>query len=98
MRTAGQPAAALNQATHPPTQIRSARWCSFVCAAMPQRDPKKMQTRILAYSVLGGKPPALQAAQLAVQSKVRREKEVEEAISDIGSNHYISDHFLKESS
>ena len=57
-----------------------------------------MQTRILAYSVLGGKPPALQAAQLAVQSKVRREKEVKEAISDIGSNHYISDHFLKESS
>jgi len=57
-----------------------------------------MQTRILAYSVLGGKPPALQAGQLAVQSKVRREKEVKEAISDIGSNHYISDHFLKESS
>jgi hypothetical protein len=34
-------------------------------------------------SLLGGKTPALQAAQLAVQSKVQREKEVKEAISDI---------------
>lgn len=48
-------------------------------------------------SLLGGKTPALQAAQLAVQSKVQREKDVKEAISDIGSDQYISDHYLTES-
>ena len=48
--------------------------------------------------LLGGKTTALQAAQLAVQSKVQREKEVKEAISDIGSDQYDSDNFLTESS
>jgi hypothetical protein len=48
--------------------------------------------------LLGGKTTALQAAQLAVQSKVQREKEVKESISDIGSDQYDSDNFLTESS
>ena len=42
MLTAGQPAAALKQATHPPTQIRYARWCSFVCV---RRCPKGIQRK-----------------------------------------------------
>ena len=48
--------------------------------------------------LLDGKTTALQAAQLAVQSKVQREKEVKESISDIGSDQYDSDNFLTESS
>ena len=69
-----------------------------VCAAMPMPKGSKENAKNKNSGLLGGKTTALQAAQLAVQSKVRREKEVKEAISDIGSDHYISDHFLKESS
>jgi hypothetical protein len=36
------------------------------------------------------------AASCAIEGTTR--KRSKEAISDIGSNHYISDHFLKESS
>jgi hypothetical protein len=49
-------------------------------------------------SLLGRKTTALQAAQLAVQSKVQRENKMKEAISDISSDQYISDNFLTESS
>ena len=65
---------------------------------MPMPKGSKENAKNKNSSLLGGKTTALQAAQLAVQSKVQREKEVKEAISDIGSDQYISDHFLTESS
>jgi hypothetical protein len=51
-----------------------------------KEDAKNKNSRLL-----GGKTPALQAAQLAVQSKLQREKKT---ISDIVSDQYIFDHFF----
>ena len=69
-----------------------------VCAAMPMPKGSKENAKNKNSGLLGGKTTALQAAQLAVQSKVQREKEVKESISDIGSDQYDSDNFLTESS
>jgi len=64
---------------------------------MPQRDPKKTQrTRILAYWV--EKQPHCCKLRSSLCNRRYNEKKIEEAISDIGSDQYISDHFLTESS